>query len=99
MSRSEQETKPLPGCVGIYTDPEGRVIASVSDFERQGFGGFTLYRSQEIRCKRMLAHAVIAAYCSNVIASALDAYDSERLVEKLKGKMTFVPVGHDDGQA
>jgi hypothetical protein len=31
-----------PGAVGIFTDKNGHVIASVSDFDRSSYGGFTL---------------------------------------------------------
>lgn len=85
-----------PGCVGIYTDDEGRVVASVSDFDRSSYGGFTLYEGQKIRVQKHLAMAVINAYCSHVIARALDAYHCEEIVRRLKGKMTFIPVGHAD---
>jgi hypothetical protein len=87
-----------PGCVGIYTDDEGRVIASVSDFDRSGYGGFSLYEGQKVRAQRKLAVAIVDAYCSSVITRALDSYDCEQIVRKLKGKMTFIPVGHADAE-
>lgn len=83
-----------PGCVGVYTDEAGHVIASVSDFNLSRYGGFTLYEGQKIRVQRLLAVAVIDAYCSSVITCAMDTYDCEQIVRKLKGQMTFVPVGH-----
>jgi hypothetical protein len=91
-----ETTAEPPGCVGIYTDDEGRVIASVSDFDRSGYGGFSLYQGQKVRAERKLAVAIVNAYCSNVITRALDSYDCEQIVRKLKGKMTFIPVGHAD---
>lgn len=84
------------GCVGVYTDAEGRVIASVSDFDLSGYGGFSLYEGQKVRAQWRLAVAIVDAYCSNVITRALDTYDCEQIVRKLKGKMTFIPVGHAD---
>lgn len=85
-----------PGCLGIYTDEEGRIIASVSDFDRSGYGGFTLYQGQRIRAEKALAHEIVRAYCSDVVARSLDTYGCEQIVRKLKGKMTFIPVGHTD---
>lgn len=82
------------GCVGVYTDEQGQVIASVSDFDKTGYGGFSLYAGQKIRAQRALVIAVVDAYCSKVIMDALDSYDCEQIVRKLKGKMTFIPVGH-----
>ena len=84
------------GCVGVYTDAEGRVIASVSDFDLSGYGGFTLYEGQKIRAQKKLAMAVVDAYCSSVVTRALYTYDCEQIVRKLNGKMTFIPVGHAD---
>lgn len=87
------EPAPL-GCVGIYTDEEGHVIVSVSDFDRSGYGGFSLYEGQRLRVQRALSAAVVGAYCSRVVTRSLDTYDCEQIVRKLKGKMTFIPVGH-----
>jgi len=82
------------GVVGVYVDREGRVIASVSDFDQSGYGGFTLLESQERRAKPKLERAVVDAYCSHVVFNALDAYDFTEIVSKLSGMMTFIPVGH-----
>jgi hypothetical protein len=92
------ETATPPGCVGIYTDKEGRVIASVSDFKEATYGGFSLYEGQKVRAKRALAHAVVDAYCSSIVAEALDGYECERLVGSLPGKMTFLPVGQTNNE-
>ena len=83
-----------PGIVAIYTDKGGRVIASASDFELSAPGGFTLAEGQEHRANICLCRAVIDAYCSSVIGAALDSYDCERIVHKLGGTVTVIPVGH-----
>lgn len=72
------------GVVMICTDESGREIASVHDFDRSGYGGFTLQRSQEIRCKDRLARAVIDRYANPIIADAMDAYQQKSLLDSLE---------------
>ena len=84
------------GVVGIYTDADGRVIASVSDFEDSGYGGFSLQEAQRFRCKTKLAHAVMQAYCSDRVLAVFDNYYCEQLLNKLVsngGRATYLPVG------
>ena len=86
------------GVVGIYTDANGNVVVSVSDFKEQAPGGYTLYEAQRERCKRKLSVAVVNDYCSTAICEALDDYDCERILGKLKGKATFIPINHPDSE-
>lgn len=88
-------SEPL-GVVGVYTNPQGDVVVSVSDFKEQAPGGYTLYEAQRERCKRKLSVAVVNAYCSTVVCEALDDYDCGQIVRKLKGKITFIPINHPD---
>lgn len=83
------------GCVAVYINLEGRVIASVSDFRPDGYGGFTLYESQRIRAKSNLCREVIKTYCSPVVYDVLEAYDCEQIVGKMKGKIEFIEIGAD----
>lgn len=68
------------GVVAIYTDKDGRVIASVSDFDRSGYGGCSLEEAQGIRAKRALSRAVANAYCSPVFADKLNWMDCEKVM-------------------
>lgn len=88
----------LKGVVGIYTDPDGHVIASVSEFETHGYGGFTLLQAQEHRAHQALARAVVQAYASERLWKALDGRCSEILNRLCRdgGKATFIPVGHGE---
>ena len=91
--------KALPGVVAIYTSKEGAVIASVSDFDRSGYGGFSLLEGQTMRAKRALSHAVIHAYCSEVLSRVMETYDCERLLDRMVrdgAHITIVPVGQKD---
>lgn len=89
------ENENPPGVVGVYVDKNGRAIVSVADFNPDGVNGMRLREGQEWRVRRKLAQAIVVAYCSPVISDALDDYDCEQIVGKLKGKMIFIPVNHE----
>jgi hypothetical protein len=98
---SEDKRTPF-GVVAIFIDKEGDVVASVSDFKQDGYGGFSLFEAQKIRVERKIATAVMGAYCSAVILDALDDEDCRRIVRRLvqKGaRISIVPIGHDERQA
>ena len=71
------------GVVMVCVDAAGREIATVHDFDRSGYGGFTLQRSQEIRCKNRLARAVIDAYSNPIIAQCMSEWHRDELLKKL----------------
>lgn len=92
-------TKLPVGMVAVYTNPQGVVMASVSDFTRGGYGGFTLPQSQKIRVQSLLAVAVAKAYCGEPIMEALRTADCTRVVQLLcrkGGRVTIISVGHPD---
>lgn len=72
------------GVVMICTDKDGREVATVHDFDRSGYGGFTLQRSQEIRCKDRLALAVINRYASPIIGQAMCKWHRDELLQTLQ---------------
>ncbi|MBS0372112.1 MAG: hypothetical protein JSS57_23265 [Proteobacteria bacterium] len=92
----EREPK-VCGVVGLLIGPNGHVWAEATDFSGSGYGGFNLKRSQEIRVEAAIARAFVRNACSGVVVEALDGYDCQQIVSKLKGfKMKLVAVGHDD---
>lgn len=99
MTDSLQETKPQ-GVVGVLTDDRGMVWASVSDFDRSGYGGFSLAESQRVRVKDALAREFVHKACADVVLKALETYDCRRIVDKLIASQGFkqhlVEVGHDE---
>ncbi len=76
----------MEGTIAIFVNPRGDVIATACDFEKSGFGGFTLERAQEIRCKNQINREVVAAYSSPDLADNIDSYTCERIVEDLLRK-------------
>lgn len=88
-----------PGMIGIFTDKLGRVVTTVADFDRDGYGGFSLRQAQRYRVQRNLARAVIRAYCSEMILEGMENSDCDEIVRRLvkKGaKVTLIPIGHPD---
>lgn len=94
------QSKAPQGVVAILTDPTGHVIASVTDFDRSGYGGCTLREAQEMRVKQQLAFAVMRAYCSEAILGVFDNYQCAEVLNRLvrqKGyTKTIIAVGHAD---
>jgi hypothetical protein len=93
-------SKTPKGIVATFTDSTGHVVASVSDFDRSGYGGFTLQEAQRYRVRRKLAYAVLNAYCSPVIVKALSEYDCRAIIDKLTRESgfteTIIPIGYDE---
>jgi hypothetical protein len=85
------------GIVAIYTDKAGHVIATVSDFDRSGYGGFKTWQAQQIRCSDAIGRAVVRAYCSDPIVNHIDNYIVEQIMRALHSKkagtVTFLAVG------
>lgn len=82
------------GVVAVYI-ADGRVITHAADFERSRPAGFELKEAQQMRCRDELVRAVVRAYCSPVVADALDVSDCDRIVRKLDGKMHFICIGYE----
>jgi hypothetical protein len=87
-----------PGVVALFIGKDGRVIASVSDFDTSGYGGFTLQQAQEMRVKRSLAHEVLDKLSSPLICEAVDTYDAQKIMDSMCSRcgcrVEIVAVGH-----
>ena len=67
----------------MFVDEKGNVIAHVSDFNRQRYGGFELAESQSVRARDALDMAVCAAYASPKLVRGIDRMDAGRIVQSL----------------
>lgn len=96
MSASHQPQ----GVTLVLIDTKGRVRAHASDFERSGYGGFSLLEAQKLRCRRALAREFVTGGCHPDIAGALDNYDAEKVVQALVNNKSWVTteiiIGHQD---
>lgn len=89
------------GIVVCFIDDNGNVVASVSDFSTDGYGGFGLQEAQEIRAKRLLKWEVANAYCSKHFVRAMETFHAEATVDALIRKhgckihVTYIGWGGD----
>jgi len=87
-----------PGIVMICTDPQGRIIATVTDFERSAPGGYDLREAQAYRARSALRRAICHAYCSPAFAAVFDDYDLDGAMRRLRDKgwkITEILIGHE----
>ena len=71
------------GIVMICTDKEGREIATATDFQQAGYGGFSLQRAQEIRCRTALVRHIIDRHASPIIGQCMTHWHQDELVKKM----------------
>lgn len=90
------------GVVGILTSADGHVMASATDFERQGYGGFSLQEAQRIRVKNALGRELVRNLCHPDIPKAMDSYECQSLLDRLTRNhgysATYIPIGHKPEQ-
>lgn len=90
----------LCGVIHVFLNEHGEPIAHAADFDRAGYGGFSLAESQRIRVKDRLARAVVNAYASPDLTRGMELYDCEALVRKLVNahgcRIVKIIVGHGD---
>ena len=63
---------PVSGVVVVIIDETGRNAATGEDFNRSGYGGFELAKSQEIRATKQAWQKVMTAFCHPEIADAIN---------------------------
>jgi hypothetical protein len=88
------------GVVVVLIAPDGRMVVSVSDFNRSGYGGFTLQEAQTMRAKEALARTAIRAFCNDDLADVIDRYRAEEIIralcDKKKYRVEMIVIGHKD---
>lgn len=89
------------GVIAIITFPDGHALANAADFDRSGYGGFTLLEAQTIRVKSAVKREAVRRLCHSDVPACLDSYEVERLVDSLISKkgyrLTIIPVNQPDG--
>lgn len=71
------------GIIAIMTSPDGHVIATCADFNRDGYGGFELWEAQILRASDQVKWAAIRAYCSYVVVKSLSSYITTQIADAL----------------
>lgn len=91
------------GLVAVFTDEDGRHIASVTDFHKDRPGGFKMIEAQRHRVRDALAWKVIEAYASPNLTRAIADYDRKQILDRLvrdhKCTVKIIPVGYTDDEA
>lgn len=91
------KAKQPQGVVGVFTGPDGDVIAEVAVFELPS-GACARKEGQEYLARRRLSYEVARQLCTSFYADALSemARDSAMGMLRNKGyKATYIPVGYD----
>jgi hypothetical protein len=100
---TDEKPKPQPrGVIAIMTSPDGDVIATFADFDRQAPGGCKLWEGQKWRARTQVKWAAVRAYCSQTVSDALSSYLCERIADALceKGhKITYRAIGYPEDVA
>ncbi len=96
----ETKSHPAPkGVLAIMTAPDGRVVASESDFDPSEANGFEAWNRQRSRARAAANRATVHAYCSPVIVQVLDQHDIDGICQELcrkKGyRMTIKAIGYE----
>jgi hypothetical protein len=95
---AEQAKEPC-GVIAIFTSADGDVIATASDFNRSGYGGFKIWEAQRSRACQAVKWKAVQAYCSTAVSDALSSYLCEQVADALisKGhKLSVRAVGYSE---
>lgn len=71
------------GVVAVLTDPNGVALATVADFDRSTYGGYTLAEGQELRVRRAISRAFIDRACSEMVARVIEQHHADEIVRVL----------------
>lgn len=95
----ETKTDTPQGVVGIFVGPDGRCIASVSDFDHHGYGGYTQQEAQTHRVRDAIARAVADALASSEFTKHIDNYHKREVLSAMERndgyRLHVVPVGYE----
>lgn len=87
------------GVIALLIGPNGHVWASAPDFDRSGYGGFSMAQGQELRAKRALAYQYLRAIAHPALAKSISPYGAERIVQDVCRecgyKVVIVAIGYD----
>lgn len=89
MGETAKTPEAPPGVVAVFMFPDGAELASVADFERSGYGGYTLLEAQTLRAKQAVKWKAVRALCHNDVPDSLDSYEVERIAESLIRKKGY----------
>jgi hypothetical protein len=90
------------GVVAVLVGPDGRAVASASDFDLSGYGGYSLEEGQTHRIRDAIAHRVAEAMASSDFTKNMSTYERRKVVEAMIAKdgyrLHIIPIGHEVGE-
>jgi hypothetical protein len=87
----------LCGVVAVLISPDGHVVGRGSNFDPGYPSGFTLREAQQMRAESEMRRDFIVGACNGYVSSAMQDYDIQQLVRRLKGFRTeIIEIGHSD---
>ena len=90
------------GIVMCLISPDGRAVASMTDFAPDTYSGYSMAEAQEHRCKDALAYEMLRVFCNPIIAKVVSNYHAQTIMSALKDNgytVHTVWVGYEsDGQ-
>jgi hypothetical protein len=96
---AEKKETPAKGVVVVITWPTGEVAVNAADFDRSGYGGYTMQEAQSYRARNAAKRKLFQDLCHPDVPKAMTEYDVDRLwtaMEKNGYKMTVIAVGHKE---
>ena len=75
----------------------GRVVAAVSDFQADRYGGFKKKESQAIRARKALHAEIVTQCCSQLISKNISTYTREKIFEDLRANDQIETWTHEVG--
>jgi hypothetical protein len=95
---SNTDTKQLSGWCAVMINPNGVVVTTYADFDRSGYGGFSLDEAQKFRARNIIKRRFVGDHLNGWLASKADEYFCDQFwrVAELAGyKLQLIPVGHE----
>lgn len=93
----------LKGVIAIVTLRNGDALASKSDFERSGYGGFQLCEAQAMRARTEVIREAVSAIVGPTLAQWLSDYTMDYIWKDMRdnggARITLIPIGWDGDDA
>lgn len=103
MSIIQRDAALPQGIVMLLTWPDGSALAEVSDFDRSGYGGFSLHQAQRLRCKDRIGRAALDRLANPIVGECMERYHVDAWLQKLtrdKGfKLHEIAIGYAEDEA
>ena len=87
------------GVVVIILNPMGDVVAEASDFDRAGYGGFTLKQAQAYRAEKVALNRFVADHLNKWLGTGVEDYFIDAFwnnAQRAGYTLKTISIGYDD---